>query len=331
MTLGHKRSLEFVMNLERPTKQRHALNPGPAQQVEFGAEDASAYPNSDQEMSDPPVRGEVLATSPPEIPKHFVGDFDTKEGYESHLKQVGTESMASKALGLKESGPCAIRQEATRAGKAAEYVVTNAIKAGKVASHLSYDVSKSDCLYTLMLTKVALKLPQTERNMLAAVMNHLHRTHCDRAPTIYLPKNGQEMHNTLVRARYSIMNNVPSPNPVTTNKGGYVYVPLADSLRVQFESDEPPNMFQPFSKTVHGKAPRGAELLADFMKSRVTSDEPGLYPVKLILWSDGFQCFNVTVNNDASAHVCFATMGAKDGDMSGKFGFIVRGKKAHSG
>ena len=154
------------------------------------------------------------------------------------------------------------------------------------------------------------------------MLNHVSQTRAlgraDHEPELYIPKTGAEMKNKLQDCKSSVMKNLVIPQMVVLDEGGHVYVPLAESLRVQFASDHPPNMFSVFGDSTHAKTPRGIELLSEFLHSDASREGPALYPVKLVLWSDGFQCFNVTVNNEAAAHTCFATMGAKDGDMSGE-------------
>ena len=260
----------------------------------------------------------AVPVEPENVPERSVWQFGNIENYSAHLKKAGKIGANLPLCAMENSGMNPHLQEANRNGEAAKFIVDNAIKGGKVASHSMYNVSTSECLMTLLLTKITLKLPEAERNMLAAVINHMAAGNKDMNPNQYIPINGQDMHNVLVKAEYSVMNNVAAPKATITQKGGYAYVSLTDSLRVQFASDKPPHMFHIFEKTLHSQHPRGKELLADFALCPVKQNEPGLYPVKLILWSDGFQCFNVTVNTNAAAHACFATMGAEDGDMSGK-------------
>ena len=159
--------------------------------------------------------------------------------------------------------------------------------------------------------------------MLVAVLNHLVRdqhsvTNTGQAvdvvePPPFLPVNGQNLQTTLIGGSNSIMKTLPVPQMKLIDNG-YVYVPLIETLKWQFGSDNPPNMFHPWGGSVHASSHRGQELLADFIFSDTTGKGPSLYPVKLVLWSDGFESFNVTINSEATAHACFATIGAEDGE-----------------
>ena len=249
-------------------------------------------------------------------------NFYDENKYSQHMQKKGKARMDNLTWITGHSEQQVRCREAALKGLAAEHAVASALGTSQLSCDDKCGQTKSNCLYTLLLTQISLKLPKAERNMLSAVLNHLSQTKmlCRGEPEkeLYIPKTGAEMKNKLQDSKQSVMKNLVIPKMEVMDEGGYVYVSLADSLRVQFASDHPPNMFSVFGDSIHAQTPRGNELLAEFLHSDASREGPAVYPVKLVLWSDGFQCFNVTVNTAAAAHTCFATMGAKDGDMSGE-------------
>jgi hypothetical protein len=84
-----------------------------------------------------------------------------------------------------------------------------------------------------------------------------------------------------------------------------------------FLSEHPPVPFLP--KSPHGMTARGRELLFEFSSDDDESLIPdNFYPVEIMVWSDGFLAHQYSVKNDAAAHVAYVTIGAPNGDHSGK-------------
>ena len=193
----------------------------------------------------------------------------------------------------------------------------------------------SSAMYTLLVMHLTKKMTIPDREIFSSILSFV--AHNERqqvigldnsAPSVseslYIPKNAPDIRQTLFEGVTSLQNNLPLPDTrLLDNK--FVYIPLMETIRNQFATENPPHPFLPFDNDVHASSPRGQELLASFLESPVNNDphQPMLYPLKLILWCDGFQCFNFSVDSDASAHACYATIGAKDGDHSGKFTFLV--------
>jgi hypothetical protein len=102
---------------------------------------------------------------------------------------------------------------------------------------------------------------------------------------------------------------------------GFVYIPMKSTIEHQFCSEDPPNAFLPFSHSVHDNTPRGKELLDPIaVDGSMSEDHRGhkKFPIKLLPWTDDFKVHSVVKTTGASAHLSFVTIGAKDGDHSGK-------------
>ena len=92
---------------------------------------------------------------------------------------------------------------------------------------------------------------------------------------------------------------------------------MEDIIRFQFTTEHCPRPFQRFKDSIHSNTIRGIELLSSAQSTlHPVPDDYDIYPVKLILWSDGANPFST---KDCSVHICVATVGAPDGDHSGKW------------
>ena len=183
-----------------------------------------------------------------------------------------------------------------------------------------------DTLFALLLSYLTSKLSKNDRSMLVSLLKYV-QAHPD---TSFVPSNDAHLRRVLIDGTYSIYDNLPVPPIVILENGDVAYVPLKNTIIQQFaKKSRVPNAFLPFIESKHGCSPRGAELLNGITSDMSTAFIDKVYPLKLILWTDAFQCFNVSINSQASAHTCTATVGALDGDHSGAFSFPVwLGKKS---
>jgi len=132
---------------------------------------------------------------------------------------------------------------------------------------------------------------------------------------LFIPSKGSD--RCLIKGTNSIYKNLPIPSTQKT-KSGYMYVSLKESILHLFLSENPPIPFIPLKSAIHANTNRGRKLLYKF-SDNYNGDLPvNLFPVELYIWNDGFLAHQFSVKNDAAAHVCYATIGAPNGDHSGK-------------
>jgi hypothetical protein len=178
----------------------------------------------------------------------------------------------------------------------------------------------STSLYTLLLSKLSIEMSSTQRQILATLLSHTFHCATDRNSRLQVPSCGNDIRNKLLEGKFSVKANLPIPEIVEL-ADGFIYIPMKSTIKHQFCSEHPPNAFLPFSHSVHANTPRGKELLVPGeVIGSISDDQSGypIYPVKLLPWTDDFEVHNVVKTTGASAHLGFVTIGAKDGDHSGK-------------
>ena len=122
----------------------------------------------------------------------------------------------------------------------------------------------------------------------------------------------------------SLHNRLPQYE-ISSVGNGYSVMKISDVIRHVFSTTTPPFPFLPFTDSIHAKTPRGEELL-NFEKEGTFG--PPTYPIKIILWSDGFKPI---LFNDNALHCLLATVGTVEGDHRGRSTFpIWLGPDKHS-
>ena len=230
--------------------------------------------------------------------------------------------------------------EASLASKAGNYLLHHGI----TRTHVNYQKSPGDVivqkcsdantLFALLLSYLSNKLSKNDRSMLLALLSFVKanndQTTNEKELSLFIPTDDAELRRVLIDGTCSVYGNLPVPPIIALEDNDVVYVPLKNTITQQFaKKSRIPNVFLPFSESIHGSSPRGTELLNGVSSDMSSAYREKVYPLKLILWTDAFQCFNVSINSEASAHTCTATVGAMDGDHSGAYSFPVwLGKKS---
>lgn len=140
---------------------------------------------------------------------------------------------------------------------------------------------------------------------------------------LYAPCSAADIRTDLMEGQNSILSNLPTPEPQHDKPSGYIYIPLKESIIFMFASQNPPVPFLPFDGCVHAKSEKKNELLPELQSDFTGSTPNNCFFLEVIIWADGFLAHQFSVTSEASAHVCFITIGAPNGDQSGKNTFLV--------
>ena len=208
--------------------------------------------------------------------------------------------------------------EAVETGHGGNYLVEKAImkEPGNYKSR-----SHSSTLFMLILSYFTSRLSKNQAILFSSLMAYVKANPNDES--LFIPACQNDIRNTIVEGSNSIYSLLPTSR-IVEYEGDIVYIPLKDTIRRMFSRKSKfPNIFLPVSQSPHGTSPRGLQLLNPILPDLRGGSLIQTFPLKLILWTDAFQCFNVSVNSDASAHTCTATVGALDGDHSGAYSFPV--------
>lgn len=193
------------------------------------------------------------------------------------------------------------------------------------AYHL--DEKATTSLYTLLMSKLCLNISEKQRAILATLLSYVHHCATQTNLNIFVPASGNDIRNKLLDGKASVKINLPIPEMVEL-PGGFVYIPMESTIRHQFCSEHPPNEFLPFSHSVHANTPRGKELLnpsdvmGSILQDRNNSGHP-ILPIKIIPWTDDFQPFAVIKSTGSSVSLGMVTIGAIDGDHSGRHSHLL--------
>ena len=208
--------------------------------------------------------------------------------------------------------------EAFLTGHGGNYVVEQAISNG---SEPYTDRSHSSTLFMLVLSYFSSRLSKNQGILFSSLMAYVKANPNDES--LFIPSREKDIRRVITEGANSIYTLLPT-SPIDEYDGDVVYIPMKDTItRLFSRKSKLPNIFLPVTDSSHGDSPRGHELLNPLLPDLREGSEAQIYPLKLILWTDAFQCFNVSVNSEASAHTCTATVGALDGDHSGAFSFPV--------
>ena len=211
---------------------------------------------------------------------------------------------------------------ASSQNKGGNYLVKQALSRVESNNDDYMKYSDSNTLFTLVLAYFTSRLSRNECNMFASLLSYVKANAVK--DSLFVPTNEAEARNRLHEGKFSIYANLPMPPITVLEKDDVVYVPLKNTIMHMFsKKSRVPHPFLPFPESTHACSPRGGELLRGVNTDICTSYGDQVFPLKLVLWTDAFQCFNVSINSEASAHTCTATVGALDGDHSGSFSFPV--------
>ena len=167
-------------------------------------------------------------------------------------------------------------------------------------------------MFHLMLAKLVSVLPDTLRPVLVSLLYHYSTN-----PKLFVPVNESYLRSYWSGGNNSIVRKLPCPKAQLIGKTELNYVSLEDIIRFQFTTEHYPCPFRRFKDSIHANTIRGIKLLSSAQSIlHPVPDDYDIYPVKLILWSDGANPFST---KDCSVHICVATVGAPDGDHSGKW------------
>ena len=211
---------------------------------------------------------------------------------------------------------------ASSQNKGGNYLVKKALTRLEPEPDDYMNYSDTNTLFTLVLAYFTSRLSRNECNMFASLISYVKANAAK--DSLFVPTNEAEVRKVLTESQFSIYANLPVPPITVLENDDVVYVPLKNTIMHMFsKKTRIPHPFLPFSESKHGCSPRGGELLRGVNADICSSYVDQIFPLKLILWTDAFQCFNVSINSEASAHTCTATVGALDGDHSGSFSFPV--------
>ena len=265
----------------------------------------------------------VTTTDPSDIDTSIMWDEDEDEpivsrtGYlkaltQSNVPPTVPEVLATYHLHSEFYG-------ASISGLGGNYLVEQVItKLGKLRYTLR---SHSSTLFMLVLSYFSSRLSKNQCILLSSILSYVK---CKgNQESLYIPKDKNDIRTFMTEGSNSLYSLLPTP-PVDEYAGDLVYIPIKETITRLFSNkSQIPNIFLPVAESPHASCPRGQELLNPIIPDLKSASDSKLYPLKLILWTDAFQCFNVSINSDASAHTCTATLGAIDGDHSGAFSFPV--------
>jgi len=198
--------------------------------------------------------------------------------------------------------------------------ITNQAMTGEPNAYRSLEKSTMS-LYNLLLAKLSIEIGIKQQAILATLLSHAyHSATAVPKSNLFVPSSSNDIRNKLLEGKNSIKVNLPTPKIVEL-ADGFIYIPMKSTIKHQFCSEHPPNAFLPFSHSVHANTPRGKELLvpSDIFGS-ISEDcsGPPTFPIKLLPWTDDFEPHNVVKSTGASVSVGFVTIGANDGDHSGR-------------
>ena len=220
------------------------------------------------------------------------------------------------------------------------------------SNHQYVQRNNSNTMHALLQTKLCMGLSIQERTDYASILkqllanpeqlitnlHHQKSVNCNNIPTIsinldsnnsntrlplYTPSNASDIRTDLMEGKNSILNNLPTPEPQPDKPSGYIYIPVKETIIFMFASENPPVPFLPFDGCVHAKTEKGKELLPELQSNYTDSIPNNCFFLEVILWADGFLAHQFSVLSEASAHVCFITIGAPNGDQSGSNTFLV--------
>ena len=183
-------------------------------------------------------------------------------------------------------------------------------------------------LYLLLLSKLSIEITIPQQQILASLLSHVFQNALmplQLRPPLFVPASANHIRHKIIDGKYSIRENLPIPE-IIEYSDGFIYISLKSTIKHLFCSEQPPNPYLPFSTSVHANTPRGKELLdLDELSGSLDYNNDGypIYPIKGIPWADDFEPFTVIRNNGQSVHVCFITLGAMDGDHSGRYTMLL--------
>ena len=200
---------------------------------------------------------------------------------------------------------------------AGQQVVETAHAGGAAEDYCRVTLEKEDCLFHLLLSKITTDLTPSQNEILLSLLQHARF----RGKEIDLPDGTSSLTRIHSGGKYSISKNLHGPKPYKMPDSEFSYLSHEDIIRHACLTSRYPHPFLPFNNGAHANSERGKDLLPEHvLQAEVNDDGIPYYHVKTILWTDAFNPLNT---KDSSLHLCVATIGALDGDHSGKRGYSI--------
>ena len=198
------------------------------------------------------------------------------------------------------------------------FIANSFSEAGKVGRTSSNSVGKysnNKAMFHIILAQLASQLSIPKMTEIILLMNYVKDNH----KSITIPSNEKDLQKGWIVGNNSIQKNLPVPKPTYNKNTRCTYTSLEDVIRYNCTTDRYPKPFGDFSDCPQGSCGRAREWLhmaPDIIDPKENKYET-LY-IKVVLWSDSATLFTV---KDSSFHLCVATVGAPEGDHTGKWGY----------
>ena len=196
---------------------------------------------------------------------------------------------------------------------------------GSSDSMTAQSISPSNCLFEVLLAMLTSNLSQAQNEMLGALLQHVRDF-----PTklgcvlpngridlpLKVPLHGKQIRALYVEGPNSIMELVPRPS-IQVLPDGHAYISIRESIRhllAHGVTMEPLLSLKKDDSSIgpicHGSSARREQLMEPV-------DVDYIFPLKAIVWSDGFLASNIVQTSDSSVHTCMLSIGTPEGDHSG--------------
>ena len=201
--------------------------------------------------------------------------------------------------------------------EAGQHVVCTAFSGGITKRYYHTPIDNEDSLHHLLLAKLSSDLTPAQNEIVVALLAHS----AFRGPDLHTPNSINDLARIYSTGKYAIHKTLPGPKPAKMPNSEFSYLSHEEIIKHMFLTSRVPHPFSTFDNAVHANSKRGKALLSSATKD-VLNDVDGIpfFHVKTMLWTDAFNPLNT---KDASLHLCVATIGALDGDHSGKRGYSI--------
>ena len=192
-----------------------------------------------------------------------------------------------------------------------------ACQVGRSNSNSVGCLSNEESLFHLMLSHLCTGLTERQIDIMLALMNYMTGTGVS---TSRIPGDGNPLNQYWIDGKNSIQSNLPTPTPEFIEETKCCYTSLEQVIRYNSVTGRYPRPFGTFKDSAHGMCARAQEWfqVADSILDPPEPNRSTLLRVKVIFWSDSATLFGL---KDLSFHLCVASVGAPDGNHSGKWGF----------
>ena len=201
--------------------------------------------------------------------------------------------------------------------EAGQHVVCSAFASGNTKKYCHTSIDNQDSLHHLLLAKLSSDLTPAQNEIVVALLAHS----AFRGQDLCTPKSINDLFRIYSKGKFAIHKTLPGPKPMKMPNSEFSYLSHEEIIKHMFLTSRAPHPFSSFDNVVHGNSKRGKALLSS-VTNDVLYDAEGFpfFHVKTMLWTDAFNPLNT---KDASLHLCVATIGALDGDHSGKRGYSI--------